>query len=109
MLSERDFNADDRDLAEELVLKVALPREDKAQWIDTLEELRVMNGEDWFKNTFSDKFWETVDKWREEWINADDTVGNLASYQGASSPAPTAAFGFLRQTSYSGVPSMASL
>jgi hypothetical protein len=38
--------------------------------VDTLAELRERKGEAWFKDTFSNKFWETVDEWRDEWLDA---------------------------------------
>jgi len=38
--------------------------------VDSLAELREREGEKWFKDTFSDKFWEAVDEWRDEWIDA---------------------------------------
>jgi type I restriction-modification system DNA methylase subunit len=67
---ERDFNAEDRQLVEELAPKVATFREETRQRVDTLAELRERNGEEWFQDTFSDNFWDAVDEWREEWIGA---------------------------------------
>jgi len=68
--SERDFDADDRELVEELAPKVATFREETAERIETLEQLRERNDEEWFQDTFSDGFWEKVDEWREEWLDA---------------------------------------
>ncbi|AWB28454.1 BREX-5 system adenine-specific DNA-methyltransferase PglX [Halococcoides cellulosivorans] len=68
--NERDFDADDRELVEELAPKVAAFREETAERIDTLAELREMNGEEWFQDTFSDGFWDKVDEWRDEWLDA---------------------------------------
>ena len=72
--SERDFDADDRELVEALAPKVATFREETAERIDTLQRLRERNGEEWFKNTFSDGFWDKVDEWREEWLDALDEL-----------------------------------
>jgi len=68
--SERDFDADDRDLVEELAPKVATFREETAERIETLEQLRERNDEEWFQDTFSDGFWDKVEEWREEWLDA---------------------------------------
>jgi len=72
--NECDFNADDRELVQELAPKVATFRDETAERIDTLEELRERNNEDWFKDTFSDKFWDTVDEWRDEWLDGLDEL-----------------------------------
>ncbi|MFC6721538.1 BREX-5 system adenine-specific DNA-methyltransferase PglX [Halobacteriaceae archaeon SHR40] len=68
--SERDFDDDDRERVSELAPKVATFREETAERIETLAELREMNGEEWFQDTFSDGFWDKVDEWREEWLDA---------------------------------------
>ena len=68
--TERDFDINDRELVDELAPKVAAFREETAKRLETLEKLREMNGEDWFKDTFSDKFWEMVEANREEWLDA---------------------------------------
>ncbi|QAY21826.1 BREX-5 system adenine-specific DNA-methyltransferase PglX [Halorubrum ezzemoulense] len=68
--NERKFDADDRERVSELATKVAVFREETADRIETLEQLREMNGEEWFQNTFSDNFWNAVDEWREEWVDA---------------------------------------
>ena len=57
-------------MVEELAPKVTAFREETNERIETLAELYERNGEAWFQDTFSDKFWETVDEWREEWIDA---------------------------------------
>jgi len=33
-----------------------------------------MNGEKWFQDTFSDGFWDKVDEWRDEWLDALDEL-----------------------------------
>jgi hypothetical protein len=68
--SERDLVADDRERIIDLAPKVATFREDTAERIETLAELREMNGEEWFQDTFSDGFWDKVDEWRDEWVDA---------------------------------------
>ncbi|MFA9418324.1 BREX-5 system adenine-specific DNA-methyltransferase PglX [Natrinema sp. HArc-T2] len=68
--SERDFDEDDRGLVEELAPKVATFREETADRIETLTELRERNGEEWFQDTFSDNFWDAIDEWRNEWLGA---------------------------------------
>jgi len=68
--SEREFDDDDRERLSELAPKVAAFREDTAERIETLERLREMNGEEWFQDTFSDNFWNAVDEWRDEWVDA---------------------------------------
>jgi len=67
--SEREFD-DDRERISELARKVAKFREETAERIETLEQLREMNGEEWFQDTFSDGFWDKVDEWRDEWLDA---------------------------------------
>ncbi|MDS0279652.1 BREX-5 system adenine-specific DNA-methyltransferase PglX [Halomicroarcula sp. S1AR25-4] len=67
---ERDFEDEDRQLVEELAPKVATFREETRERVDTLAKLRERNGEEWFQDTFSDNFWNAVDEWREEWIDA---------------------------------------
>jgi predicted RNA methylase len=68
--SKREFDADDRERISELAPKVAAFREETAERIEMLEKLREMNGEEWFQDTFSDGFWDKVDKWRDEWLDA---------------------------------------
>jgi len=68
--SEREFDADDRERVSELAPKVAAFHEETAERIGTLEQLREMNGEDWFQDTFSDGFWDKVNEWRDEWLDA---------------------------------------
>jgi len=72
--SERDFDADDRERVSELATKVATFREETGERVDTLAELREMNGEEWFQDTFSDGFWDKVDEWRDEWLDALDEL-----------------------------------
>ncbi|SEO75703.1 N-6 DNA Methylase [Halorientalis persicus] len=67
---KRDFNDEDRKRVEELAPKVAAFREETRSRIETLVELRERNDEEWFQDTFAEKFWDAVDKWRDEWIDA---------------------------------------
>ncbi|AEH35615.1 BREX-5 system adenine-specific DNA-methyltransferase PglX [Halopiger xanaduensis] len=68
--SEREFDDDDRERVSKLAPKVAAFREETAERIETLKRLREMNGEEWFQDTFSDNFWNAVDEWRDEWVDA---------------------------------------
>jgi len=72
--SERDFDADDRELVQELAPKVAVFREETAERIDTLAELRERKDEDWFQDTFSDNFWNAIEEWRDEWLDTLDEL-----------------------------------
>jgi len=69
-VSERQFDDADRQRVEELAPKVAAFREETRDRVETLAELHEQKGEAWFKDTFSDKFWETVNEWRDEWLDA---------------------------------------
>ena len=68
--NERDFDDDDRERVEELAPKVAAFREETAERIETMAELRERKGEEWFEDTFSPSFWEKVSEWRDEWLDA---------------------------------------
>lgn len=72
--NERDFETSDRELVQELGPKVAEFREETAKRIDTLAELREQNDEEWFQDTFSDNFWNAIDEWRDEWLDALDEL-----------------------------------
>ena len=76
-VDEREFDESDRALVEDLAPKVAVFREEARERVDTLEELHERKDSTWFKDTFSEKFWETVDEWRDEWLDA------LAELEGA--------------------------
>jgi hypothetical protein len=67
---ERDFDDEDRQRVEELAPKIAAFREETRKRVDALAELRERKGEAWFQETFSDNFWNAVDEWREEWVDA---------------------------------------
>jgi len=71
---ERDFDDEDRQRVEELAPKVAAFREETRDRVETLAELRERNGAAWFQDTFSDNFWNAVDEWRDEWIDALDEL-----------------------------------
>jgi type I restriction-modification system DNA methylase subunit len=76
-VDEREFDESDRALVENLAPKVAAFREETRERVDTLAELHERKDSAWFKDTFSEKFWETVDEWRDEWFDA------LAELEGA--------------------------
>jgi len=69
-VEEREFDESDRKLVEDLAPKVAAFRKETRERIDTLAELHERKDSTWFKDTFSEKFWETVDEWRDEWLDA---------------------------------------
>jgi hypothetical protein len=68
--NERDFDDDDRERVDALAPKVAAFREETAERIETMAELRERKGEEWFEDTFSPSFWEKVNEWRDEWLDA---------------------------------------
>ncbi|MHC3438954.1 BREX-5 system adenine-specific DNA-methyltransferase PglX [Natrialbaceae archaeon A-gly3] len=68
--TERDLEADHRELAADLGPKVAQFREETETRLEALDELRELKSEAWFEDTFSPKFWEAVEEWRDEWIDA---------------------------------------
>jgi type I restriction-modification system DNA methylase subunit len=68
--NERDFDDDDRERVDALAPKVAAFREETAERIETMAELREQKGEEWFEDTFSPSFWEKVNEWRDEWLDA---------------------------------------
>ncbi|WP_135304843.1 BREX-5 system adenine-specific DNA-methyltransferase PglX [Haloarcula amylovorans] len=72
--SKRDFADEYQDLASMLELKVRRFRKDTENRLDALIELREMKEDDWFEDTFSPSFWEKVDEWRGEWIDALETL-----------------------------------
>jgi len=76
-VDEREFDEADRALVEDLAPKVDAFREETRERVDTLTELHERKDSAWFKDTFSEKFWETVDEWRDEWLDA------LAELEGA--------------------------
>ena len=89
--SERDFDVDDRKRVEELAPKVAAFREETAERIDTLAELREEKDEEWFQDTFSDNFWESVDEWRDEWLDALDDLQHACEAYAKPSDEPVEA------------------
>jgi hypothetical protein len=76
-VDEREFDESDRALVKDLAPKVAAFREETRERVDTLAELHERKDSAWFKDTFSEKFWETVDEGRDEWLDA------LAELEGA--------------------------
>ena len=68
--NERDFDDDDRERVDELAPKVAAFREETAERIEMMAELREQKGEEWFEDKFSPSFWEKVNEWRDEWLDA---------------------------------------
>jgi len=76
-VDEREFDDTDRALVEDLAPKVAAFGEETRKRVDTLAELHEHKDSAWFKDTFSEKFWETIDEWRDEWLDA------LAELEGA--------------------------
>ena len=89
--SERKFDDDDRERLRELAPKVAAFRKETAERIETLERLREMNGEEWFQDTFSDGFWDKVDEWRDEWVDALEELEHACEEYAKSSDEPVEA------------------
>ena len=89
--TERDFGEDDSELVDELAPKVAAFREETAERIETLAELREENGEEWFQDIFSDGFWDKVDKWRDEWLDALDELEHACEEYAKPSDEPVEA------------------
>ncbi|MGB9963001.1 BREX-5 system adenine-specific DNA-methyltransferase PglX (plasmid) [Halobacterium sp. MBLA0001] len=75
-IDERHFDDEAHQHVEELAPKIAVFREETQVRIEKLAKLRERNSEEWFQDTFSDNFWNTVDKWRDEWINALEELEN---------------------------------
>ncbi|WP_353635629.1 BREX-5 system adenine-specific DNA-methyltransferase PglX (plasmid) [Halobacterium sp. NMX12-1] len=69
-VDEREFDETDRALVENLAPKVAAFREETRERVDKLAELHERKDSAWFKNTFSETFWESVDERRDEWLDA---------------------------------------
>jgi len=70
-MSQRALDDETRDRCEELAPKVAAFRKETAQRIEAMAKLREEKGKKWFKDTFSDKFWENkIEEWGDEWIDA---------------------------------------
>jgi hypothetical protein len=72
--NERDFDDEDRERAKELAPKVAIFREETRERVETLAELHDRKSDEWFQDTFSNNFWDAVDEWRDEWIDALDEL-----------------------------------
>jgi len=50
-----------------------------------------MNGEEWFQDTFSDGFWDKVDEWRDEWVDALEELEHACEEYAKSSDEPVEA------------------
>jgi hypothetical protein len=88
---ERDFDPEDRELVAELAPKVASFREETRDRVETLADLRERKGEAWFQDTFSDNFWNAVDEWRDEWLDALDELERACEAYGRPSDEPVEA------------------
>ena len=88
---ERDFDAEDRERVAELAPKVAAFREETRDRVETLADLRERKGEAWFQDTFSDNFWNAVDEWRDEWLDALDELERACEAYGRPSDEPVEA------------------
>ncbi len=88
---ERDFDAEDRERVAELARKVAAFREETRKRVKTLADLRERKGEAWFQETFSDNFWNAVDEWRDEWLDALDELERACEAYGRPSDEPVEA------------------
>jgi hypothetical protein len=88
---ERDFDVEDRERVAELAPKVAGFREETRKRLETLADLRERKGEAWFQETFSDNFWNAVDEWRDEWLDALDELERACEAYGRPSDEPVEA------------------
>jgi hypothetical protein len=88
---EREFDAEDRERVADLAPKVASFREETRERVETLAELRERKGEAWFQDTFSDNFWNAVDEWRDEWLDALDELERACEAYGRPSDEPVEA------------------
>ncbi len=68
--TEREFDDEARQQVEALAPKVAAFREETCTRVEALADIHDRKSEAWFKDTFSNKFWETVEEWQDEWIDA---------------------------------------
>jgi hypothetical protein len=73
-VDEREVDDADRARVAALAPKVAAFREETRERVETLATLRDRNGDEWFRDTFSDNFWTAVEEWREEWLDALDEL-----------------------------------
>ena len=81
----RDFDDADRDRATELKADVAQFREDTQARLTALDRLYEIKDDEWFEDTFSPTFWESVQEEREEWVGAlEDLEAACDAYAAAS-------------------------
>jgi len=89
--NERTFDDDNRERVDELAPKVAAFREETAERIETMAALREQKGEEWFEDTFSPSFWEKVNEWRDEWLDALDDLEHACEEYAKPSDEPVEA------------------
>jgi len=89
--TDREFDDADRERVAALATKVATFRESTRQRIETLAELRERKGEAWFQDTFSANFWNAVDEWRHEWLDALADLGTACEAYAKPSDEPVEA------------------
>ncbi len=87
----RAFDDENRELTAELIPKIAAFREETKTRLDTLESLHETKSDQWFKDTFSDKFWEAVEEWRDEWLDALESLENACREYAKPSDEPVEA------------------
>jgi hypothetical protein len=74
-VTRRSLDDETRERCENLAPKVATFRKETAQRIEAMAKLREEKGKEWFKDAFSDKFWENkIEEWGYEWIDALDEL-----------------------------------
>ena len=90
--NERDFDAETRERCEDLAPKLKAFRTETARRIEAMTQLRDKKGEKWFKDTFSDKFWENkIEKWGDEWIDALEELERACEAYSTSTDQPVEA------------------
>ena len=88
---ERDFDDEDRERVADLAPKVAAFREETRQRVETLADLRERKSDEWFRETFSNNFWNAVDEWRDEWLDALADLERACEAYGRPSDEPVEA------------------
>ncbi len=68
--TEREFSTESREKLQTLASKVAAFRKETEDRLEAIDTLQKRKDEEWFQNTFSDGFWNKVQEWDDEWLDA---------------------------------------
>jgi len=88
--SSRRCAAEERAAAAELAASVQSFRQRTEASLDTLDTLRERHGAEWFEETFSPTFFETVAANRTEWLDALDDLETAAEAYATDAETPVA-------------------